>query len=86
MNEYVKPEIMVIEGISEGVYAASGDNEEPKKCRFGREYASPTADICQGCCKTGGKVGTGKDENGNECYRKDYTYCIDGMPERTESK
>lgn len=81
MKEYMKPEIKENAGLSEGVYAASGEEEE-KLCRFGRKYASASADTCQGCSKTGGTIGTGKDENGNECYKKDYTGCIDNMPEK----
>lgn len=76
MSEYAKPEVMVNEGISEGVFTASGE----KLCRFGYADASPGRDACQSCSKTKGKRGDGKDEDGNQCYKRDFTECIDNMP------
>ncbi len=77
MKSYEKPIVTKLEGTSESIYMASGapEDEEPKKCRFGRTEASPTIDKCQSCCKT-----NGVSPDMAHTYKEDFTTCIDNMP------
>jgi len=81
MKAYEKPVADVLEEVSEGVYAASGDDgkkeTEKKKCRFGRTEASARVDVCQSCSLSGGTT-----PDREHTYEKDYTGCVDGMPEK----
>jgi hypothetical protein len=78
MNKYERPVAKVLDSTTEGVYMASGDddNNVARVCRFGRTEASAGADTCQSCSKTGGVSAT------EQAYRADYTGCIENMPEK----
>ncbi len=74
MQNYAKPEVVVLNETSEGVFAASG---EARVCRFGRTDASAGSDICQSCSKTNGTSST------EQAFRADYQGCIENMPEKS---
>lgn len=81
MNKYERPAAKVLDSTTEGIYMASGDDNnsassEARVCRFGRTEASAGADVCQSCSKTGGVSAT------VQAYRADYTGCIEGLPEK----
>lgn len=88
MKKYESPIVEIVDTLSEGVYAASGDitednennQEEKKRCRFGRTEANPGSDACQACSFSGGLRDTELD--GESLFRSDYTGCVDGMPEK----
>lgn len=52
MKEYQRPVVELAEGLSEGIYAASGDEEQettkdhPEVCKYGRREANPGVDMC----------------------------------------
>ena len=77
MEKYNKPVVEAMDDVCEGVYAASG----VKLCRFGYTYAKAGRDACQSCSATNGVNGTGKTEDGEQYYKRDYTGCPDNMPE-----
>jgi hypothetical protein len=74
MDNYEKPMAKVMDSKTEGIYMASGK----VLCRFGRTEWNRGADTCQSCAASNG---TQKDL---KAYRKDATYCIDNMPEKTD--
>ncbi len=86
MKLYEKPVVEAIEDVAEVVCAdgsngssndiVGGDNGTKVVCRFGRTEASPGADACQSCSKTNGESATA------QAFRGDYTYCIEGLPEK----
>lgn len=83
MRDYKKPEAMYISETSEGVYMASGDDEEDvKRCRFGRTEANPGADTCQVCSYSGGV--RDKELPDEPLFKEDYKGCPDNMPEKED--
>ena len=85
MEDYKKPVAVSVDDMSEGIYMASGDdndNDETKrKCRFGFTEANPGRDQCQFCSASGGL--TNEKGTGDQQFIKDYAGCPDGMPEKT---
>lgn len=84
MKEYIKPEIIENDCVMEGVYAiegsgnhasdsvGSGSDKDNTKCRFGRKFANPHADVCQSCSISGGNL---KKVHG--AHYGDFTVCVE---------
>lgn len=85
MKDYQRPVVELTEGISEGIYAASGDTEQetsdahPQVCRYGRREASAGVDVCQACSAT-----NGLSSEPDGYYKQDYVGCPDNMPEKKQ--
>ena len=77
MKLYEKPVITIMNDTAEGVYTASGDEDHPDVCRFGRNQANSGADTCQSC-----SYSNGMDANIKHLYESNYTGCPDKMPEK----
>lgn len=88
MKGYVRPEAVILDETSEGVFAASGqveDNQDESSqeqttqvCRFGRKEANPGSDTCQACSYSGGL--RDQELSGESLFRSDFSECPDGMP------
>lgn len=76
MKEYSRPVVEKLDEKAEGVYAASGDDNNETVCRYGRKQANPGVDTCQACSATVGRQSSGS------YFRGDYKGCPDGMPEK----
>lgn len=78
MKNYEQPVVVTVDNLAEGVYMASGDDQNPTQrvCRFGRTEANRGADICQACSASGGTVSSGS------YFQQDYQGCPDNMPEK----
>lgn len=84
MKKYEKPVAENV-GTCEGVYMASGSDDEPKPCKFGRYGYNEGADKCQSCSATNGVNGTGKHtDTGKEYNKKDFKGCPENMPKSDE--
>lgn len=76
-----KPVVELAEGLSEGIYAASGDEEQettkdhPEVCKYGRREANPGVDMCQACSAT-----NGLSSDGSGYFREDFAGCPENMP------
>ena len=66
MKEYQRPVVELAEGLSEGIYAASGDEEQE---------ANPGVDMCQACSAT-----NGLSSDGSGYFREDFGGCPENMP------
>jgi hypothetical protein len=78
---YEQPVILDVDNEFEGVFAASGnDDQEVKRCRNGRREANPGSDLCQVCSVSGGTLKAPRP--GESVSRTDYKGCPDGMPEK----
>lgn len=82
MKKYTKPILELSSEITEGVYLASGDQQDEIKaiCRFGRKDANQGADMCQTCSATGGL--RSEPLEGERHYRDDFKGCPDNMPQK----
>lgn len=88
MKEYKRPEALVLDETSEGVFAASGqvdenqgaENQEQETvvCRFGRREANPGSDACQACSFSGGL--RDQELSGESLFKSDFSGCPDGLP------
>lgn len=89
MKEYKRPEALVLDETSEGVFAASGQTDEDQGevsdqehtttvCRFGRREANPGSDSCQVCSFSGGL--RDYELSGESLFKSDFNGCPDGMP------
>lgn len=89
MKEYKRPEALILDETSEGVFAASGQVDENQGevsdqeqnavvCRFGRREANPGSDACQACSFSGGL--RDKELSGESLFKSDFNGCPDGLP------
>ncbi len=79
MEKYEIPVVEIVDEVSEGVYAASGDLTDNRvRCRFGRTAANPGADMCQACSYSGGDRNS--ELPGESLFESDFAGCPDGLP------
>lgn len=82
MRKYTKPMLEISSEIAEGVYLASGNQQQETKvtCKYGRNEANRGADQCQVCSATGGQ--RSEPLPGERYYRDDYKGCPEKLPEK----